>query len=271
LTRVLSHLLATRGRNVGAAVSAALLLAACGSSSASPSGANPSPAAGNGVGSKSPAQIIAAAQAALRSTTGFVVAGTLSQGREAAQLRIVDDGPSRLQMRISQGGKFAEIIALQNAGYVRGNQAFWTAQLGPTAAGLANSWIEVAASDTKQLASSFGVFAPSTLARCLGEDLGTLSRDGATTVDGHPAVVVGEAGNVPGSSPGTLAVATSGPAYPLRITSTGPTRLGGTVDVCNDGKGGGTEGTLTLSEFDHAPPIAVPKHPLKGGGPTSSV
>ena len=94
-------------------------------------------------------------------------------------------------------------------------------------ASLANRWIERPASANQQLTSSFGLFAPSTLSRCLGENLGTLSRDGMTTVDGIPAVVVRQAGNLPGSNPGTLAEAKNGPAYPLRVASTGPTRPAG--------------------------------------------
>lgn len=222
--------------------------------------------------SKSPVQIVTAAQAALRATNGFVAAGTLSQGGQTVRLRIVDAGASMVQVQMSEDGKSAEIIALAAAGYVRANRAFWNAQAGVEAGSLADRWIELPASASQQLTSGFGQFAPSMFARCLGEDLGTLSRDGTTTIDGKPAVVVRQAGNAPGSSPGTLAVATSGPAYPLRLTSNGPTRLGGKIDACNNGKGGDTEGSLTLSDFDRAPAITAPKHPLKAGGsPGSSI
>ncbi|MGO9958454.1 MAG: hypothetical protein ACLP50_21235 [Solirubrobacteraceae bacterium] len=220
--------------------------------------------------SKSPAQIVAAAQAALRSANRFVAAGTLSQDGEAVRLQIVDGGTSKLRVQISESGKSAEIVAIQGAEYVRANQAFWSAQGGANAARLANRWIELPASASQQLTSGFGPFAPTTLARCLGEDLGTLSRDGTTTVDGKPAVVVHQAGNVPGSSPGTLAVAMDGPAYPLRVTSTGPTRPGGKVDVCNTGTGNDAEGSLTLSDFNHVPAITAPKNPVKAGATSSS-
>jgi hypothetical protein len=254
-----------------ALVGAALALVACGSSGSSSSTAKASTAArGEGVASKSPVQIVVAAQAALRSAEGFVAAGTLRQDGEAVRLHIVDGGATKLQVQISASGKSAEIIALAGAGYVRGNQAFWSAQAGAQAAGLANRWIELPASASPKLTAGFGEFAPSTLARCLGEDLGTLSRDGTTTVEGKPAVVVHQAGNVPGSNPGTLAVATSGPAYPLRVTSTGPTRPGGKIDACNTGKGSDTQGSLTLSDFDHAPAITAPKHPVKAGGSSTS-
>jgi hypothetical protein len=257
---------------MSAAFAAVVVLASCGSSSSSSSSAESAGAKDNGVASKSPAQIVAAAQSALRSASGFVAAGVLTQGGQAVRLEIVDGGASKLQVQFSEKGRAAEIIALPGAGYVRANEAFWSAQVGAKAASLANRWIELPASAGQQLTSSFGQFAPSTLSRCLGENLGMLSRDGSTTVDGKPAVVVRQAANVPGSNPGTLAVQTDGPAYPLRVTSTGPTRPGGKVDVCNDGKGGDTEGSLTFTDFGHAPAITAPQHPIKpSGAPTSSV
>jgi hypothetical protein len=247
----------------------ALLLAACGSSSSSQSNGKASATAGNGVASKAPAQIVAAAQSALRSANGFVATGTLTQSGQATRLEIVEAGTSKLEVQLNGSGKSAEIIVLPGAGYVRANLAFWSAQAGAAAATLANRWIELPATASRQLTSSLGHLAPGTLSKCLGENLGTLSPGGTTSVDGASAVVVREAGNAPGSNPGTLAVATRGPAYPLRVTSTGPTRPGGTVDSCNTGKGGDTEGSLTLSDFNHPPAITVPAHPVKLGGSSS--
>jgi hypothetical protein len=104
-----------------------------------------------------------------------------------------------------------------------------------------------------------------TLATCLGEDVGSLSSAGVITVDGRRATVLREGGNVPGGTPGMLAVAENGPAYPLRLTTTGPTRAGGKVDACNNGKGSTAEGTVTLSDFGHPPAFPAPTHPLKIG------
>lgn len=41
------------------------------------------------------------------------------------------------------------------------------------------------------------------------------------------------------------------------------------IDACTTGKGGDTEGSLALSDFDHAPAIAAPSHSLKLGGSSS--
>lgn len=225
-------------------------------------------AASNGVAARSPAQIVAAAQSALRAANGFVLAGDLRQAGKTLRLQVVDGGTAKLQVTLSQSGRSAEIITLPGANYIKANQAFWSTQAGPKAAILADRWFEIPASASRQLTSGFGEFAPRTLARCLGEDLGRLSRGGTTTVGGRPAVVVRQAGNVPGSTPGTLAVATTGPAYPLRVTSTGPTRGGGKVDVCNTGQPNDTEGTITLNDFGHAPAITAPKHATATGAPS---
>jgi hypothetical protein len=233
--------------------SAGVALAACGSSGSHSSG----------LASRSPHQIVDAAQAALRSAKSFVAAGTLHQGAEVMTLRIVNGGGSKLDLRFDEGGKSAEIIATGGSGYVRGNEKFWSAQAAGIASRVANRWIELPSGASKQFTSGLGQFAPHTLARCLGENLGRLSHGGSTTVNGTRAVVIRQAGNAPGSNPGTLAVAATGPAYPLRVTSTGPSRPGGKIDACNDGKASDTQGSLTLSDFDHAPAVVAPKHAVK--------
>jgi hypothetical protein len=170
-----------------------------------------------------------------------------------------------LELALSGEGGRAELIALPNAAYVRANATFWKPRVGQRAATLANRWIQIPPAGAEAITASLGRFAPATLARCLVEDHGSLSVAGKTTVDGHPAVVLKDAGNVPGSAPGTLAVATSGPPYPLRATATAGQRAGGRVDVCNNGKAGNTHGTLTISHFGSVPPVKVPQHAIKSG------
>ncbi len=177
-------------------------------------------------------------------------------------ISFVDDGSGKIKVEVDESGLQAQVLELAGKAYIRADRKFWVAEGGAKDAFLANRWIVVAQATAKQLTASLGPFAPTTLARCLGEDLGTLSRDGTTTVGGQPAVVIRDAGNVPGGGPETLAVASTGPAYPLRIVATGSTRAGGKVDVCNDGKGDNGKGSLTLSKFDHAPALSVPANPI---------
>jgi hypothetical protein len=54
---------------------------------------------------------------------------------------------------------------------------------------------------TRSLTAALGSLAPNVLARCVTEDLGTLSIAEPSTVEHRRAIVVKDAGNVPGSSP----------------------------------------------------------------------
>jgi hypothetical protein len=263
---------------VTAAVGACVVtLAACGSSGngqparTSGSGASSTPAAQSsgsstqGEASKSAKQILADAAGALKTARGYVLQGTLTDQGRPVRLKVVAASAKSLELALSGGGANAELIALPNADYVRANAAFWRPRVGQHATTLANHWIEIPPAGAQGMTASLGRFAPGTLARCLAEDHGSLSVAGKTMVDGRPAVVLKDAGNAPGSAPGTLAVATSGPPYPLRATATGGQRAGGRVDVCNDGKAGNTHGTLTISHFGAVPPIKAPQHAIKAG------
>ena len=155
-------------------------------------------------------------------------------------IAIVAPDTNSLKLSISAHGANVEIITLPNAAYLRANAAFWRPKVGARADGLANRWLQVPPDNVRSVSATLGRFAPATLARCLAEDHGTLSIAGRTTVDGRSAIVLKDAGNVPGSSPGELAVAASGPPYslPQRPTPGEQAALGGQVDTCNDGKGG---------------------------------
>ncbi|MEA2198215.1 MAG: hypothetical protein QOJ25_2266, partial [Solirubrobacteraceae bacterium] len=76
--------------------------------------------------------------------------------------------------------------------------------------------------------------------------------------DGQRAILIKDAGNLPGSTPSEYAVAATGPPYPLRATSLGRSRGGGRIDACNDGKPSTSLATITFSEFDRVPPIRRP-------------
>ncbi len=218
-----------------------------------------------GLASESPAQIIGAAQRALRSAHGYVVAGRITQSRQKLGLRLAYGGPTRLEIQLTQRTGTVAVIVLPGGLFVRANRAYWRAHGGTSTLRFANRWIKLPAHDSAAFTRQLGHFNPRTLATCLGENHGPLTRTGTAVVNGRRVVVVRDAGGVPGSNPGTYDVALQGPAYPLRVTATGPTRRGGRVSVCNDGRGGNTEGTLTLSRFNHPPAITAPTHPLSVG------
>lgn len=241
----------------------AVALSGCGSSSGArhPEGGG----GGNREASKSPAQILTDAAAALRNAHGFVIEGVMTQNGRTARLKVVTPGSGSLEMTISSGNASAEMIVLASGSYVRGNTEFWARRAGTRASLLANRWIEVPAANAQAFTSALGHFAPATMARCLVEGHGTLSLAGRTTVAGRPAIVIRDAGNAPGSAPGKLAVATSGPPYPLQATTAGPQRAGGRIDACNDGRASDTHGRLTLSHFGAVPKIQPPPNPIRLG------
>lgn len=260
---------------LGWAIAAACVLAACGSGGSSApntSVTRTQTARSNGVARESPKQIIAAAQAAMRPVHAFVAVGTFTRPGQASQFVLVIGGSSKLDLRLRSGSKDEHVIVLGGTSYVRASKAYWKGHVSAAQLGLvANRWIEFPTSANKSMTSGLGPLDPRTFARCLGENLGTLSLDGTTTVNGKPAVVIRDAGDVPGGSPGTIAVASTGKPYPLRLTATGPTRPGGKVDACNDGKASSMLGTMTLSHFNHPPAITAPAAAVRIPSSTSSV
>jgi hypothetical protein len=222
-----------------------VILAACGSAGSVSAG---TAAKSNGVSSKPPAQVITAAQAALRSVRTFVLSGTIAQGSSTVRVKLTYGGPSRIQMQVELGaGKALGIILLPTAGYFRPNRALASHPR------FANRWDKVSADAARKDAAGLGDLAPKTLASQLGKGLGALTRDGHTKLDGTTAVIIHTAG-VRGTSPGTVVVAITGPAYPLRITGTC-----GTQRTCASGEFGGD---VTLSDFNNAPAITAPRRPL---------
>ncbi len=184
----------------------------------------------NGEASKSPTQILADAASALRAASGFELQGAESQGDQTQRVRLLASPPQSIDMAASTGTAAYELLSVPQGFYVRANASFWTQHLGTRGAVLADRWIQ---SSSSALSSEIGHFAPATMARCLTEDHGTLSIGGTTSINGQPAIVIRDAGNLPGTQPGTLAVATTGPPYPLRLNAAGHQRAGGHIDVCN--------------------------------------
>ena len=156
------------------------------------------------------------------------------------------------------------IIVASKGAYVMGNAAFWISAGGPPA--LAGRWFTLSPSRASTLISSLAALSPANLPRCLGEGIGTLSFAGHTTVDGWAALAIRDTGNVPGGAPGELDIAAGTPHLPLRLTATGATRAGGTIDVCNTGQGSETVGRVTLGEFGRVPTITAPANAEQLGG-----
>jgi hypothetical protein len=255
------------------AVLGCLLAAGCGSSGKSGSGTTGSAAVSsrsNGEASKPAKQVVADAAAALRGARGYVMQGRIMQNGQTLRVGVVAPSARSLQLTVATGGASLELIAVAGGSYVRGNATFWRAHLGSRGTAIANRWIQVPASSAQSFFSTLGHFAPATLSRCLAEDHGTLTVAGRTTIGGRPAILIRDAGNAPGSSPGELAVAATGPPYPLQAVSAGGQRAGGPIDVCNDGKASDTRGTLSFSHYGAVPALHAPKGAVHAGHTVSA-
>jgi hypothetical protein len=194
------------GSLLGLALLAATL-AGCGGSSGS---------TGNGVASKTPTEIVAAAKAAADEAASVHLAGALvSEGSPLSlDLQILAGKGGR--GRITQSGISFELITLGGTVYINGSPAFYRRIGGAAAAQLfQGKWLKAPASS--------GNFAPITsltdLRKLIDTTLashGTLLKGTAKTVDGQEAIPLTDT-----SKGGILYVAASGRPYPIELVKSG--------------------------------------------------
>jgi hypothetical protein len=209
--------------------------------------------------------ILRAAAGALRRVHSYSMHAVLRQNGQRSVVNLAAASNHRYVASTKIGRSSFELIVLSHRVYLQANQRFWLNQSGHSKAArsrarrLADHWLALPGHSGRSLTHSLGTLAPGTLARCLTEDHGRLTVErGHTVIDNRRVIVVRDAGNAPGATPSTIAIAATGAPYPLRYIATGRTRRGGRVDVCNDGKGGGATGTITLGRFGSAPSIQPP-------------
>lgn len=179
------------------------------------------------------------------------------------------------------GGREIEVRIVSTLAYMRGNRRFWTDSAGGGGGGpraekvadaLAGRWV-------KAPIAAFGVgdllkeLSPKQLSRCVGVGLGTLSDGGRDEVDGQEVDVLVDAGDEPGTTPGRLFTARSGPPLPLRVLQTGKRKPGGKVDEeCDEPDSTSTASDLRLSKFDEPLEVQAPAGAIElpsEGGPES--
>jgi len=192
---------------------------------------------GNGVASKSPAEIVAAARAAASGATAVHVKGsTIAAGTPITlDLSLVTGKGGR--GRLAENGLSFELIEIGPTIYINGSSAFYTHFAGAAAAQLLHGkWLKASTSNP----SFAGLTSLTELRKLLDAALATanmtLANAGTATIDGQAAVGVKDT-----TQSGTLYVATSGPAYPLEIVKSG---AGG--------------GTITFSEWNKPVPLTAP-------------
>jgi hypothetical protein len=189
-----------------------VLLSGCGSSSPS----------GNGLSAKSPAEIIAAAKAAVAGAATAHVSGSVVDAGKPISLDMELVAGKGGKGRLTLEGLSIDLVQLKGAVYLNGSSAFYTKVAGAAAAQLLQGkWLKASATG-----SNFASLAQlSDLGKLINTALashGKLAGAPAKTIAGQKAVGVTDV-----SKGGTLYVASTGTAYPLEITKSGAG--GGTI------------------------------------------
>ena len=209
-------------------VLAVAALAGCGSSSS-----------GNGVASKSPTEIVAAAKAAADGASAVHVSGSTVTGGSPITLDLSLVTGKGGRGRLTENGLSFELIEIEGTVYINGSSAFYTHFAGPAAAQLLHGkWLKASSTSGSfaELSSLTDLRKLLDAALTTGANSKTLVAAGTSTVGGQPAVGVKDT-----AQNGILYVATTGPAYPLEITKSG---AGG--------------GTITFSEWDRPVTLTAP-------------
>lgn len=232
-------------------------------------------------GKADPAARLKDVAAAIRKVRSYHIEGdqTDDDGRAEIDGDVSATGDAEITYRL-KGGEF-EFRILGAEAYLRGNAAYWKsaggAQGGALAEKLADRWVKSPASASADTAELIDQLRPSTLASCVDVGLGTLSDGGRATVGGTATDVIADAGDRPGTTPGKLFIAASGPPLPLRVLQTGKRTPGGKIDPkCQDEDDTSTASDLRLSRFDEPVDIETPKGAIElpddgsGGAPAPS-
>jgi hypothetical protein len=170
----------------------------------------------HGLAARNPQAIVAASTQAIERVHSVRVAGSVNDASPRDEIRFelsLVNGRGAVGS-LSEHGLAFRLVTLGNVAYVYGTPAFWQQFGGAAAAAqLQGRWLRAPAGH-----GAFASFAALTdvhrLLASLLSGHGALTRGTTSTVDGHHVVAVHDA-----SRQGTLYVATSGPAYPIRIVN----------------------------------------------------
>lgn len=213
-------------------------------------------------GAKPPVAILADVDAAMATVRTLRLQGTerTAEGRSSIRLDVKD--PRTIDLTISLGSERARIRSVHSRLYYKANRAFWR-QSGRTKKAVAklisDRWVKVPAkpSETNEFTEALR---PRNILRCVSDVGGSFVTGAPETAGGQAAIVLIGAGDQPGTAPGKLYVAASGPPRLLRIVQSGPTRAGGSVDeVCGEGDDTTKSADYLLSAFDEPLRISTPR------------
>lgn len=185
----------------GAAASAAIAVAACGSSG--------HPAAAD---TRSSATLISQMKTAVSSATSMHMAGQFSEHGRAAALDLGVLRAGGLAGTITQNGVSLQLIGAQGKVYVKATPRFLRELRESKAVCtlMCGKYVQMTGPEGSQLAGGLSM---TSLTRTLVGGLPKFSRAGTTTVGGQPAIVLH------GADGSVLDVAAHGKPYPLRVVA----------------------------------------------------
>jgi len=208
-------------------VLAVAVLAGCGGGSSS-----------NGVASKTPTQILAAAEAAAAQASAVHISGSIVSNGTPLTLDLSLVAGKGGTGHMSTNGVGFDIVRVGDKAYIRGSEAFWKKFGNAAAAKLfKDKWL-VGSATTGQ----FKALTPLTdlqgfFKGALGSH-GTLKKGAETTVDGQKVIALTDT-----AKGGTLYIATTGKPYPIELVS----------------PGNGKQGTVTFDQWNKTVTITAPK------------
>jgi hypothetical protein len=218
------------------------------------------------VASKPPRAILSDVAAALEDVESYHIDGTWidEQGLSRATGDVTASGTMRITL--NQEYKRIELLLTGSETFMRGNREFWVADGDSVrlaaAEMLSDRWVKVPPAAAASMKQALDGVLPETLAYCVTRAVGTISRKGTRQFSGNAVVVLADEGDRPGTSPGEVYVAASGPALPLRLLQTGPVSVGDVDPRCGDTGSNTTASDFRLSDFNEPVHISAPSDAL---------
>lgn len=218
----------------------------------------------HGEAGKSPQQIAADAVAATKRLHSFRLDGTITQTGGTMRLAGAVAGPGRMSFSERRASDGVQVIALGGVTYMKASRAYYSAQpkLTPVqVARYADQWLKLPTTSDPSFAAALARDTNLSIElRCWAARRRGLSVAGTGSVDGRAAVILASDGSAPGSAPGRVYVAATGPAWILRAVVAGPRKPGGSA-ACAEPATTDTS-DITISHFNEPVALAAPPSAL---------
>jgi hypothetical protein len=220
--------------------------------------------ANHGEAAKPPQKIAADVYAASKQLHSFRLNGTITDAGGTTRVVGAIAGPERISFSEQRASDVVQVIALGSVTYIKASRAYYAAQPKLTRAQVtsyANRWLKLSTASNPSFAADLARETDLSIELgCWAARKRGLSVAGTASVGGRAAVIVVSDGTVPGSAPGKVYVAATGPAWPLRAVVTGPRKPGGS-GACAEPTTSRTS-DITVSDFNQPIALAAPASAL---------